>query len=89
MPAVPLVLTGLKLLSSPPSTSMSSREKLVLASLRVKVMVSLLCTPTRVPLPLRVMAMVGGVVSLWVSRMTLNGALGGLTLPAASVAVAV
>ena len=86
MPAVPLVDRGVKLLRVPPVTEMSLGAKVVLASLKVKVMVSLLLS---VPLPLRVMAMVGGVVSAWVSKMMLNGALSGLTLPAGSVAVAV
>ena len=85
---VPLAATGAKLLRVPPVTSMSDRAKVVLASDRVKVMVSVLVLPLSAPVPLRATTMVGGVVSEWVSRMTLKGALSGPTLPAASVAVA-
>ena len=60
MPWVPVPGTAAKLLRLPPSTTMSPRAKVVLASLRVKVMVSVVVS---VPVPLRVMAMVGGKVS--------------------------
>ena len=78
MPAVPLLGRGVKLLSVPPVTTMSPGAKVVLASDKVKVMVSLLLS---VPVPLRAMAMVGGVVS---AGMVLVGSLTVLLLSAPS-----
>ena len=63
--AVPLVPRGLKLLSVPPVTLMSASAKLVLGSLKVKVMVSV-PPVVKLPVPARAMAMVGGVLSGWV-----------------------
>ena len=63
---MPLVGVAVKWLSVPPATSMLAGPKVVLASLRVKVMVSLLVS---VPLPLRLMATVGEVVSVATGRM--------------------
>ena len=57
---MPLVGTGVKLLSVPPVTVTSAWLKVVLASDSVKVIVSLLVS---VPLPMRAIAIVGAVVS--------------------------
>ena len=59
---MPLVVKGAKLDSVPPDTSMSDRLKVVEASLSTKVMVSL--PPcVKLPVPARLTATVGGVVS--------------------------
>ena len=60
--AVPELATGRKLVRVPPATSMSARLKLVLGSLRVKLMVSVL-PMAKVPVPARATMTVGGVMS--------------------------
>ena len=59
---MPLESTGAKLVSVPPTTSTSARLKVVLASDRTKV-ISSLPPAARLPLPWRLSAILGAVVS--------------------------
>ena len=86
MVASPLLPTGAKLLNSPPVTVMSWMAKSLLASLRVKVMVSVLPV-AKVPVPTRVTMTVGGVVSAggtapWVLKSMATWLLASCTVPA-------